>query len=267
METVSSIAINYIEINKNKLDFSIIIFNIFGVKSYKLNNKMKNILVACFILFTSNAMSQVIVNSDGSHTIVSGDVIINPDGSHSIKSGNVIINSNGTHSIISGNTIINSDGSHTVRAGNIAVSSDGSHSILTDNNILTFLFGKKDKLEDSNSENKNRSINNDSFSFILESTEGGVRLSETLGCAFKELSFDLKNNELKSFDQYGMRYTHDKKIYRSIETTPFIIHIKRTKNGFILKGISGTNFRKLNFHCSVGESVAINNDGITLLSD
>ncbi len=225
-------------------------------------------------MFASNAFAQVIVNSDGSHSVVHGNVIVNSDGSHSINTGNVIVNSDGSHSIKTGNVIVNSDGSHSIINGNIVVNSDGSHSVINggnnsinSKNILAFVFGKKDKLKENDSDYENiynlkDSIQSDSFSFVLESTVEGVKLSETFGCAFKDLSFNLKEHESKAFDQYGMRYIHDKKIKRSTDITPFIIQIKRVQDGFVLKGISGTKFRSLTINCFVGDRIYINSDGI-----
>lgn len=56
--------------------------------------------------------AQVVVNPDGTHSVVVGNVVVNPDGTHSVIAGNVIVNSNGTHSVIVGNTLVNPDGSH-----------------------------------------------------------------------------------------------------------------------------------------------------------
>ncbi|RZJ86909.1 MAG: hypothetical protein EOO20_17255 [Chryseobacterium sp.] len=73
------------------------------------------------------AFSQVVVNSDGTHSIVTGNVIVNPNGTHSVITGNVIVNPNGTHSVIHNNVIVGSDGSHSVIHGNVLVDSDGKH--------------------------------------------------------------------------------------------------------------------------------------------
>ncbi len=93
---------------------------------------IKSILCTILVLFLTHhkGQAQVVVNSDGSHSVVTGNVIVNSDGSHSIMSGNVIVNPNGTHSVIAGNVIINPNGTHSVIAGNVLVNPDGSHSIL-----------------------------------------------------------------------------------------------------------------------------------------
>jgi quinol monooxygenase YgiN len=74
----------------------------------------------------------VIVNPNGTHTVVPGSVIVNPDGTHSVPTGNVIVNPNGTHSVITGNVIINPNGTHSVRSGNL-LHPDGTHSVVNGN--------------------------------------------------------------------------------------------------------------------------------------
>jgi hypothetical protein len=44
--------------------------------------------------------AQVIVNPDGTHTVVTGNVIVNPNGTHSVLNGNILVNPDGTHSVI-----------------------------------------------------------------------------------------------------------------------------------------------------------------------
>lgn len=61
--------------------------------------------------------AQIVVNPDGSHSIVAGNVAINPDGTHSVIMGNIAINPNGTHSAIMGNTVVNPNGTHSVIVG------------------------------------------------------------------------------------------------------------------------------------------------------
>lgn len=75
---------------------------------------IKSILCTALVLFLAHhgGKAQVVVNPDGTHSVVVGNVVVNPDGTHSVIAGNVIVNSNGTHSVIVGNTLINPDGSH-----------------------------------------------------------------------------------------------------------------------------------------------------------
>jgi hypothetical protein len=73
------------------------------------------LLAAIIIAFGSYA--QVIVNPDGTHSVVHGDVVVNPNGTHSVIHGNVVVNPNGTHSVIHGNVIVNPDGSYSTAHG------------------------------------------------------------------------------------------------------------------------------------------------------
>lgn len=79
-------------------------------------NKYFSVILLCAPLWFAGmqiAHSQVIVNPDGTHSVVTGNVIVNPDGTHSVLMGNVIVNPNGSHSVIHGNILVGPDGSHT----------------------------------------------------------------------------------------------------------------------------------------------------------
>lgn len=93
---------------------------------------IKSILCAILVLFLAHHVgrAQVVVNPDGSHSVVTGNVIVNSNGSHSVLAGNIIVNSNGTHSVIAGNVIVNSNGTHSLIVGNVLVDPDGSHSAI-----------------------------------------------------------------------------------------------------------------------------------------
>lgn len=77
---------------------------------------IKSILCATLVLFLAHhaGRAQVVVNPDGSHSVLAGNVIVNPNGTHSVIAGNVVVNSNGTHSVIMGNILVNPDGSHSI---------------------------------------------------------------------------------------------------------------------------------------------------------
>ena len=59
-------------------------------------------------------------------------VIVNSDGSHSVIHGNTIVNSNGSHSIVHGDRIVHSEGSRIVVYGNVTVNSDGMRIVACD---------------------------------------------------------------------------------------------------------------------------------------
>lgn len=88
------------------------------------------LFVALGLLCSNKAIGQIVVNPDGTHSVVSGNVIVNPNGTHSIVTGNVVVNPNGTHSVIHGNILVGPNGSHSVMHGNVLVAPNGNHKII-----------------------------------------------------------------------------------------------------------------------------------------
>ena len=125
---------------------------------------MKKLLILFTFVFSLSAGAQVIVNSDGSHSVVHGDVIVNSDGSHSVKHGNVIVNSNGSHSVVHGNVLVNPDGSHSVKHGNVIVNPDGSHTVVSGDNLSS---SEKRKSDDVLFYSKSISTSNDKSNYTI----------------------------------------------------------------------------------------------------
>lgn len=65
------------------------------------------ISIGAFMLLCSQALGQVVVNADGTHSIQHGPHIINPNGTISVQHGPHIIQSDGTISTTHGSTIVN----------------------------------------------------------------------------------------------------------------------------------------------------------------
>ena len=78
---------------------------------------MKKILVICCIVFVTDVIGQIVVNPDGTHSVVVGNVAVNPNGTHSVIVGGVAVNSDGTHSTAVGNVIVNPNGTHSTIVG------------------------------------------------------------------------------------------------------------------------------------------------------
>lgn len=112
--------------------------------------KIYTIIACCAALMQLNAQT-VIVNSDGTHSIVIGNgpvkTIVNSSGTHSllIDHGGItktLVNANGTHSTIidhggATKTIINADGTHSMiidhgGATKTIINANGTHSTLFD---------------------------------------------------------------------------------------------------------------------------------------
>lgn len=78
-------------------------------------------------------------------TTTYGQVIVNPDGTHSVVHGSVIVNPNGTHSVIHGSgsnaVIVNPDGTHSVKHGSVIVNPNGTHSTIHKTGANTIIVG------------------------------------------------------------------------------------------------------------------------------
>lgn len=95
---------------------------------------MKFLLMIWCIIFVTDVIGQtVVVNSDGTHSVIHGNVIVNSNGTHSTIHGNVIVNSDGTHSTVHGNVIVNPDGTHSTVHGNVIANPEGTHSTVVEN--------------------------------------------------------------------------------------------------------------------------------------
>jgi len=92
-------------------------FNIFRYTNDLSMNKHLSMMLICVLTgfaCTEKVNGQVVVNTDGTHSIVTGNIIVNPDGTHSVKTGDVMVNPNGSHSTIHGNVLVAPDGSHSI---------------------------------------------------------------------------------------------------------------------------------------------------------
>lgn len=102
---------------------------------------MKNLFVLALGVFALPTLGQqIILNPDGTHSVVHGSVIVNPNGTHSTihqaSQHTVVVNPNGTHSTMiktgSNAIIVNPNGTHSVKIGSVIVNPDGSHSTIHD---------------------------------------------------------------------------------------------------------------------------------------
>ena len=100
--------------------------------------------VKSFLLFIAISLAcaelgkaQVIVNPDGTHSVLTGNVIVNADGTHSVLHGNILVNPNGTHSVIP----------LTASSGNMLNNTSASVNTRQFGQWFTKLFAKKDKIK------------------------------------------------------------------------------------------------------------------------
>ena len=88
------------------------------------------------------------------------------------------------------------------------------------------------------------------FILLMQNTEDGLKLKCERGCAWKELSFSLRNDQFQTIDQYGMSsLDRTESSTQDHDLSSFLINIRKTENGIDLEGREGTNWRKLSFHC------------------
>ena len=101
------------------------------------------------------------------------------------------------------------------------------------------------------------------FLFLIENTANGIKITNTEGCIFTELSFSLREGQIQEIDQYGMRDPWEKiRTNNNDKYASFRIAIKKTNERLELKGIDGTAWEELNFACPVNCTQLIDQYGM-----
>ena len=90
------------------------------------------------------------------------------------------------------------------------------------------------------------------FQLLIENTKDGIKLTSKQGCAFKELTFLLKEGQTQEIDQFGMRGASDKvKAINDDDLASFCFTITKIRSGTALEvtlgGIEGVAWKKLSF--------------------
>ena len=99
------------------------------------------------------------------------------------------------------------------------------------------------------------------FLLLIENTENGIKITSSKGCAFKELTFSLREGQTQEIDQYGMRKADEiRKVDNNLAS--FRMTIKKEKDVIYLEGIEGTVFSELSFLCLIGKNQLINQNGM-----
>lgn len=101
------------------------------------------------------------------------------------------------------------------------------------------------------------------FLILVEKTKDGIKLSGVQGCAFKELSFSLKDNNPQAIDQFGMSSLKRDKPEKDSNLANFLFTIKETKEGFSFEGLEGSTWKELAFSCSGTCRQFIDENGMT----
>jgi len=110
------------------------------------------------------------------------------------------------------------------------------------------------------------------FRFSIETTKNGIKLTNTKGCAFKELTFSLFEGDTQAIDQFGMRELNKKgkiiktKKVKDDNLASFVLTITKVKEGeFVLKGIEGTDWLRLGVSCRDICYPIINQSGVRFI--
>ena len=90
------------------------------------------------------------------------------------------------------------------------------------------------------------------FLILIETTKEGLKLTAEEGCAWKELSFSLKQDKPQGIDQFGMT-SFDKIATQDNKLSSFLFVIRKTKDGVSLEGKNGTAWTNLTFNCPSGQ--------------
>ena len=130
----------------------------------------------------------------------------------------------------------------------------------TESNTYTFIGNVNFKSENTKIENAKTVIYDSVFSnfdlspflILVETTEDGVNLVCMEGCAFKELSFSLKNFVSQAIDQNGMCSADRKYAEKNAHSPQFLFTLIKTNEGIQLNGIEGTAWKELSFSCHGG---------------
>jgi len=93
---------------------------------------------------------------------------------------------------------------------------------------------------------QNQELSN--FKILIESTNGDIKLTGIKGCAFKELTFKLNDENSQAVDQFGMSTLDRDKPLKDKNLANFLFVLKKTKKGLALKGIEGTSWKELSFN-------------------
>lgn len=99
------------------------------------------------------------------------------------------------------------------------------------------------------------------FLLLIENTEDGIKITSSKGCAFKELTFSLKEGQIQEIDQFGIRCSDDE-IVKDDNLTLFRFTIKKVEGGLSFEGIDGTTWKKLSFSCPINCSQLIDQNGM-----
>lgn len=90
------------------------------------------------------------------------------------------------------------------------------------------------------------------FLILVETTKDGIKLTSEKGCAWKELVVKVNSYVPRTIDQFGIVTSGSDSNIKDSTLSDFRFVIKKTNNGVVLDGISGTAWTNLSFSCESG---------------
>ncbi|MTI30623.1 hypothetical protein [Xanthovirga aplysinae] len=87
------------------------------------------------------------------------------------------------------------------------------------------------------------------FLILIETTDNEIKLTSKKGCAWKELSFNLKPYNSQAVDQFGMTTKKREKPTNDENLADFLFTVKKTNEGLSLEGLDGTAWKDLSISC------------------
>ena len=110
------------------------------------------------------------------------------------------------------------------------------------------------------------------FEIIVARSNGGIKLTCTEGCAWKELGFSVTGGSFaRSIDQYGVlplkNNEHSElpgnQLRQTKNAPAFIFTMETTEKGLSFTGLKGTSWKQLSFTCLENCQQAIDENGMT----
>ena len=112
---------------------------------------------------------------------------------------------------------------------------------------------------------QNKTTQESSFKITIELKDDVIKLTGENGCAWKELTFQLKKNETQIIDQFGMVSKTRNATTQDKNLAIFQFSIRRTAQGISLKGSRGPSMNDFSLSTSMtnNSSIILDQNGIT----
>lgn len=104
------------------------------------------------------------------------------------------------------------------------------------------------------------------FKIVIEKTDNGVKMLSLQGSAWRDLTFNIKNDQSQAIDEFGMTELDKNSTEKDLKLADFLFTITKTEKGIVLKGIEGTAWTDLSFSLGNNERQAIDQLGMKNLN-